>query len=160
LLHLTFEYFDRDVEKKRLIGPTTEAAALARAVDRPNFGLTVDLSHLPLLNETPAEALGAAAPYLIHAHIGNCVMDHPESPLYGDFHPRFGHPQGRNDLPEVVAYLRQLDAVDFWGRARQRLGTTPILSIELRTIPGEENPEAVLANGKRTFRRAWAAVRR
>ena len=159
LLQLTFENFDRDVEKKRLIGPTREAAALAGAVNRPNFGLTVDLSHLPLLKETPAEALGAAAPYLIHAHIGNCVVDHPESPLYGDFHPRFGHPQGRNDLPEVVEYLRQLDAVDFWNRARQRLGSAPILSMELRTIPGEENPEAVLANGKRTFRRAWAAVR-
>ncbi len=159
LLHLTFENFDREVEKKRLIGPTSEAARLARAVDRPNFGLTVDLSHLPLLRETSAEALGAAAPYLIHAHIGNCVVDHPESPLYGDFHPRFGHPQGRNDLPEVMEYLRQLDAVGFWNNARQRLGTTPILSMELRTIPGEENPEAVLANGKRTFRRAWAAVR-
>jgi sugar phosphate isomerase/epimerase len=158
-LWLTFENFDREVEKKRLIGPTSEAAALAAAVDRPNFGLTVDLSHLPLLGETPAEALRAAGPHLIHAHIGNCVLDHPESPLYGDFHPRFGHPHGRNDLPEVVEYLRQLDAVGYWVSARARLGRAPILSMELRTIPGEEDPEAVLANGKRTFRRAWAAAR-
>ena len=156
LLNLTFENFDRDVEKKRLIGPTVEAAQLARTIDRPNFGLTIDLSHLPLLHETAAEALQAAAPYLIHAHIGNCVIDHPGSPLYGDFHPRFGHPLGRNDLPEVVDYLRQLDAVQFWSQARQRTGRTPILSMELRTIPGEESPEAVLANGKRTFIRAWA----
>src|SRR5262249_7550084 len=139
LLNLTLENFDRDVEKKRLIGPTVEAAALARAVDRPNFGLTIDLSHLPLLRETAAEALRTAAPYLFHAHIGNCVLDYPNSPLYGDFHPRFGHPQGRNDLPEVVDYLRQLDAVEFWSQARQRTGRTPILSMELRTIPGEEN---------------------
>jgi hypothetical protein len=87
------------------------------------------------------------------------VIDHPGTPLYGDFHPRFGHPLGRNDLPEVIDYLRQLDEVQFWSRARDRLGTPPILSIELRTIPGEESPEAVLANGKRTFMRAWARVR-
>jgi sugar phosphate isomerase/epimerase len=157
-LFLTFENFDRDVEKKRLIGPTAEAAALAQAVDRPNFGLTLDLSHLPLLHETAAQALRTAAPYLIHAHIGNCVIDHPGTPLYGDFHPRFGHPLGCNDLPQVVDYLRQLDAVDYWAQARRKLGSTPILSMELRTIPGEESPEAVLANGKRTFMRAWAEV--
>src|SRR5258708_2871666 len=159
LLYITFENFDRDIEKKRLIGPTAEAAKLAQRVGRANFGLTIDLSHLPLLGETSAFALKTAAPYLIHAHIGNCVIDHPDSPLYGDFHPRFGHPLGRNDLPEVVEYLRQLDVVQYWTRTRERLGITPILSMELRTIPGEENPQAVLANGKRTFIRAWAQVR-
>jgi sugar phosphate isomerase/epimerase len=159
LLYLTFENFDRDIEKKRLIGPTVEAVQMADAVNRPNFGLTIDLSHLPLLSETPAQALQTAAPHLIHAHIGNCVIGHPESPLNGDFHPRFGHPLGCNDLPEVVEYLRQLDAVGYWVRARERLGTTPILSMELRTIPGEETSEAILANGKRTFMRAWAQVR-
>lgn len=159
LLFLTFENFDRDIEKKRLIGPTAEAVKMAEAVNRPNFGLTIDLSHLPLLGETPAYALQTAAPHLIHAHIGSCVIDHPGSPLYGDFHPRFGHPLGRNDLPEVVEFIRQLDAVQYWSRARAKLGSTPILSMELRTIPGEESPEAVLANGKRTFMRAWAQTR-
>ncbi len=159
LLFITFENFDRDIEKKRLIGPTIEAVALAEAVNRPNFGLTIDLSHLPLLGETSAYALQTAAPHLIHAHIGNCVIDHPSSPLYGDFHPRFGHPLGRNDLPEVIDYLHQLDAVGYWSRARRRLDRTPILSMELRPVPGEDDPLAVLANGKRTFMRAWAKVR-
>lgn len=159
LLYLTFENFDRDIEKKRLIGPTVEAVRMTEAVNRPNFGLTIDLSHLPLLNETSAHALQTAAPHLIHAHIGNCVIDHPQSPLYGDFHPRFGHPLGRNDLLEVVDYLKQLDAVGYWAQARERLGRTPILSMELRPVPGEDNPEAVLANGKRTFIRAWSQVR-
>jgi len=158
-LFITFENFDRGIEKKRLIGPTIEAAKMADAVDRRNFGLTIDLSHLPLLGETAAHALKTADRHLIHAHIGNCVVDHPNSALYGDFHPRFGHPLGRNDLPEVIDYLRQLDAVQYWTKARERLGGTPILSMELRTIPGEESPEAVLANGKRTFMRAWAQVR-
>jgi sugar phosphate isomerase/epimerase len=159
MLFITFENFDRDIEKKRLIGPTIEAAKMADAVDRPNFGLTIDLSHLPLLSETAEYALHTAGRHLIHAHIGNCVIDHRDSALYGDFHPRFGHPLGRNDLPEVVDYLQQLDAVQYWTKAQERLGATPILSMELRPVPGEENPEAVLANGKRTFMRAWARVR-
>ena len=158
LLHITFENFDRDIEKKRLIGPTTETVAMADAVDRPNFGLTLDLSHLPLLGETPAHAIQTAARHLIHAHIGNCVSDHPDSPLYGDFHPRFGHPLGHNDLPDVVEFIQQLDAIDYWKRTRERLGITPILSMELRAFP-DESPEAILANGKRTFRRAWQQVR-
>ena len=158
-LFITFENFDRDIEKKRLIGPTVEAAQMADSVNRPNFGLTIDLSHLPLLGETSEHALTTAGRHLIHAHIGNCVIDHADSALYGDFHPRFGHPLGRNDLPEVVDYLKQLDSVNYWNKARERLGSTPILSMELRTIPGEESPEAVLANGKRTFMRAWAQVR-
>src|SRR5204862_226336 len=82
--------------------PTSEAAALAKQVDRSNFGLTIDLSHLPLLGETSQQALHTAAPYLSHAHIGNCVVNYPDSPLYGDFHPRFGHPLGCSDLPEVI----------------------------------------------------------
>jgi sugar phosphate isomerase/epimerase len=158
LLHLTLENFDREIEKKRLIGPTREAVALADAVARPNFGLTIDLSHLPLLGESAQEALILAAPHLIHAHIGNCVIDYRDSPLYGDFHPRFGHPLGRNDLPEVIEFLRELFKVDYFTRAKTRLGSPPILSMELRTIPNEEEPEAILANGKRTFIRAWQQV--
>jgi sugar phosphate isomerase/epimerase len=158
LLHITLENFDRDIEKKRLIGPTSEAVALADAVARPNFGLTIDLSHLPLLGESAHDALSLAAPHLIHAHIGNCVIDHPGSALYGDFHPRFGHPLGRNDLPEVADFLRELFNVGYFERAKARLGRTPILSMELRTIPNEEESEAILANGKRTFIRAWYQV--
>lgn len=156
-LFITLEPFDRDIEKKRVIGPTREAAALADAIDRDNFGLTIDLSHLPLMNETMDEAISAAGRHLIHAHIGNCVVDDPTCPFYGDFHPRFGHPLGRNDLPEVVEYLKVLDAAGYWQQARERLGSTPILSVELKPNQiDNESSEAILANGKRTFARAWA----
>ncbi len=152
-LFITLENFDRDIEKKRLSAQPFEAAALADAVDRDNFGLTIDLSHLPLLNETPEHALRTAGRHLIHAHIGNCVLHHRDSPLYGDFHPRFGHPLGCNDTPEVVEFIWQLHAVDYFGKARARLGGTPILSMEIRQ--SDESSEIVLANGKRTFMRAW-----
>lgn len=155
-LHITLENFDRDVEKKRLIGPTVEAAVFAERVDRQNFGLTVDLSHLPLLRETPAHALRAAGEHLIHAHIGNCVIGHPQSKIFGDFHPRFGHPEGVNDLPQAIDFLRELKACGYYMNARQRLGATPIVSMEIRT--SDESSETALANGKRTFGRAWAAT--
>jgi sugar phosphate isomerase/epimerase len=158
LLFITFENFDRDVEKKRLMGPTTETVAMAEAVDRKNFGLTIDLSHLPLLGETPEHALQTARDHIIHAHIGNCVVDYPDSPLYGDMHPRFGHPLGHNDLPEVVDYLQQLNTINYWENTKNKLGQKPILTIELKANPPEEDPLAIIANGKRTFRRAWAEV--
>ncbi len=158
-LHLTFEHFDRDVEKRRLIGPTAEAVALCEAVDRDNFGLTLDLSHLPLLGETAGAAIALAAPHIIHAHIGNCVIDDPDCPFYGDFHPRFDHPQGRNGVPEIIDFLAHLRAAGYFQRARQRLGTTPILSMELRPNQVDcEAPGTILANGKRYFTRAWAAL--
>ena len=157
-LFLTLENFDRDIEKKRLIGPTAEAAALADAVGRENFGLTVDLSHLPLLGETPAQAIGAAGRHLLHAHIGNCVVGDPGSPLYGDFHPRFGHPEGANDVPQVVEYLEALQGANYWEEARRRLGGLPILSMELRPSEGESSA-TILANGKRVISRAWGMLR-
>lgn len=154
-LHLTFENFDREIEKKRLIGPTSETVAMIEAIDRPNIGITIDLSHLPLLGETSQHALSTAAPHLIHAHIGNCVVGHPDSPLYGDFHPRFNHPLGSNGLLEVADYLEQLHIVGYWERARARIGGTPILSMELKASEGESGA-TLLANGKRVFARAWA----
>ena len=59
----------------------------------------------------------------------------------------------------VVDYLRQLDDIGYWARTRRRLGSAPILTMELRPIPGEEEPMTILANGKRTFMRAMAQVR-
>ena len=159
-LHITLEPFDRDVEKKRIIGPTVEAAALADAVDRDNFGLTVDLSHLPLLDETPEHAIGAAGRHLIHAHIGNCVIDDRDCPFFGDFHPRFGHPLGRNGEAEVVEFLRQLNAHAFWDNARVRVGSMPILSMEIKPNQVDNEPSgAIIASGKRTFARSWARSR-
>lgn len=159
-LHITLEPFDRDVEKKRIIGPTAEAAALADAVDRDNFGITVDLSHLPLLGETADSAIGAAGRHLIHAHIGNCVVDDPACPFFGDFHPRFDHPLGRNGEAEVTEYLHQLDAHGFWENARSRLGSVPILSMEVKPNQVDnETSGAIIVNGKRTFARSWAKSR-
>ena len=90
-LPITLEIFDRDIEKKCLIGPAREAAALARAVrkDFRDFGILYDMAHGPLLEEDPRNALTLLKEYLVHIHVGNCVKV-PGNPAYGDKHPRFG----------------------------------------------------------------------
>ncbi|MGD0017485.1 MAG: TIM barrel protein [Verrucomicrobiia bacterium] len=57
--NIVLEVFDRDIDKKCLIGPAAAAREIAERVKRtcPNFGLMVDLSHIPLLGESPAQAL-------------------------------------------------------------------------------------------------------
>jgi len=151
-LSVAMETFDRTVEKKRLIGPSEEAAPLAREVKEkwPNFGLSMDLSHLPLIGETPAQALSAVKGLLTHAHLGNCIMQKGH-PLFGDFHPRFGFPGGKNGVAEVAEYLRELFATGFFA------GQRPVVSLEVRPH-GEETSELIIANAKRAFLAAWAQV--
>jgi len=152
---VVLETFDRvPFGKNALIGPSPEAAEVARRIRRnfPAFGLMIDLSHLPLLGETPAQAVRAVRDCLVHAHMGNCVMRDPGHEAYGDNHPRFGVPGGENDVPELTAYLRELLAAGFLSRERR-----PILSFEVKPLRGE-SVEALIAGSKRTLAQAWAAV--
>ena len=151
---LVLEVFDRSIDKKSLVGPTTLGVEVSEAVrgDHPEFGLMLDLSHLPLQFETSEHALSTAAGHLVHAHIGNCVLDDQESPLYGDKHPRFGIEGGENDVPEIVEFLRVLKNVGYIGPGKQN-----IVAFEVRPH-GDESSDAVVANAKRTLMEAWARL--
>lgn len=146
---ITLETFDKEVDKKALIGPSELAAEFARRVNRANFGLMVDLSHMPLLNETPSESVWLVKDYLVHAHIGNCVLD-PNHPAYGDQHPRFG--VGENDVEDVAEYLDALLEVGFLNT-----DDPPIVSFEVKPMEGED-PDLVIANAKRVLIQAWAMI--
>lgn len=156
-LQVILEVFDRDIDKKALIGPHKLAAELAATVCKqaPGFGLMVDLSHLPLLNETAEQALQAVREYLVHAHAGNCVMRDRSHAAYGDLHPRFGVPGGENDVDELADYLTWLFKTGYLGGNRER---RPILSFEIKPMAGEESA-SVIAGAKRTLTAAWAKVR-
>jgi sugar phosphate isomerase/epimerase len=157
MLSISLENFDRSVDKRFLIGPTAEAAQVAEAVRQTysNFGLTIDLSHLPQLNERIDEAALAAVDHLIHVHIGNCVLSDANSPAYGDKHPRFGVPDGAIGVEELRRFL---EALIYAGYFRRNTPTTmPVVSFEIR--PAEhEQPELVIANAKRTLLHAWARL--
>ncbi len=148
---ITLETFDRDIDKKALVGPNALAVEISRQVRReyPNFGLMIDLSHLPLQRETPREALTIARDDLVHAHIGNCVLKDKSHPLYGDLHPRFGIEGGENDVPEVTEFLRVLLEIGYIGEGKRN-----IVAFEVRPHFGESSL-AVIANAKRTLNEAW-----
>jgi sugar phosphate isomerase/epimerase len=153
-MRVTMEVFDYDVDKKSLIGPAPLAARFAAEVraKHPHFGLMVDLSHIPLLHETNEESILPVKEFITHAHIGNCVMGDPSMNAYGDVHPRFGFPNGENDVDEVVAFLRVLLQIGYLNEI-----DPPILSFEVKPF-GDEDPELVIANAKRTLNLAWAKV--
>jgi len=151
-MKIALEVFDYDIDKASLIGPAPLALRFAKEIRaaHPNFGLMVDLSHIPLLHETIEESLLPVKDYIIHAHIGNCVMKEAGMPAYGDEHPRFGFPNGENDVEQVTEYLRFLLKIGFLNEANP-----PIVSFEVKPFGGED-PDIVVANAKRTLNEAWA----
>ena len=155
-LSVTLETFDRTVEKKSLIGPSPEALEVSEAVRKqfPDFGLMYDMGHAPLLDEKPAEALRLLKDHLVHVHIGNCVKE-AGHPAYGDQHPRFGLQGGENDVSQLVQFLRDLFDVGYIRLTPQEV--SPVVGFELKPRPGER-PEAVIANGKRTWKKAWGLL--
>jgi len=153
-LGITMEIFDREYDKKCLIGPTEEAVEVAREVKRQyaNFGLMIDLSHLPLLKETPAYAVKTAKDYLTHVHIGSCILKDKSHPAYGDKHPPFGMAVGENDVDEVRLFLKALMENGYIGDGKQN-----VVAFEVKPLAGQ-SPEVVVANAKRTLMEAWARL--
>jgi len=152
-LPVALEVFDREIDKKSLIGSTRDAVRVAARLRPrfPDFGLMLDLSHLPMQYESSREALILAREYLTHIHIGNCVLD-PSRPNYGDTHPPFGVPEGVNDVPELAEFLRALLDIGYLDR-----GVTRTVAFEVRPRAGDD-PEIVIANAKRTLQDAWRRV--
>ena len=153
-LTVALEQFDRQPwAKNSLLGPIEECVAAARRIrcEVDNFGLLLDLSHLPLLGENSRHSLHGARGFMTHAHMGNCVMRDPQHPAYGDEHPRFGCTGGENDVAELAEYLRTLVFTGYLGTQR------PILSFEVKPMAAyHEDPRWILAHSKRTFAAAWA----
>jgi sugar phosphate isomerase/epimerase len=150
---VNLEVFDYDIEKYSLIGPAELAAEFAEEVSSrcDNFGLMVDLSHIPQLHESIAESVDPVAKYIRHAHIGNAVLIEG-APAYGDQHPRFGFPNDENGVEEIAVFLRKLLDIGYLNPENPG-----IVSFEVKPW-GDEDSEMVLANAKRYLNRAWALV--
>ncbi len=159
-LAFELETFDVDVDKRCLIGKSDLAATVAEKIrtNYPNFGLILDLSHLPLQGEPTKTAIKNCAKYITHLHIGNCVLKDRNHPAYGDQHPRFGVNGGENDVDQLREFFAALFAEgvlknDSAAKAEEK----PLISFEVKPMAGE-NPGLVLANSKRVFKRAWALL--
>jgi len=156
-LAVSLETFDREYDKRSLIGPTKEASAVVAAVKEKysNIGLLIDLSHQPLIGEPVHGMVIDSIDHLIHVHIGNCVMKDKSHPSYGDQHPPFGILGGEIGVEQVQKFL---EALIYAGYFKKNTPTTmPVVSFEVKPRPGE-SPGVVLANAKRTLNEAWAKV--
>jgi sugar phosphate isomerase/epimerase len=153
-IRIVHEIFDFDVDKKSLVGPSDLAARYGREVraDFDNFGLMADLSHIPLLKESVEQSVMPIREYLVHAHMGNCVVRDKKLPGYGDLHPRFGFPESENDVEELIKYLKVLMDIGFLNKVN-----TPVVSFEIKPF-GDEEPRFVIANAKRVLNEAWARL--
>lgn len=157
-LTISLEVFDRDVDKRSLLGPAPEVAEVAAQVrtEYDNFGVTVDLSHLPLLGESPRQALRPVEEYLVHIHVGNCVLRDKDHPAHGDYHPPLGCPGGENDVDELVEFLEVLFEIGYFEK---ELPTgRPVVTFEVKPLPGGD-PELVIAGTKRVWNSAWAKLK-
>lgn len=148
------EVFDYDIAKASLIGPAPYAAKFAADIrtTHNNFGLLIDLSHIPMTRETSEFVVRTLRPYITHFHIGNTVVTNPVDEGYGDEHQRFGFPGGSNDTPQVLEFLRVLKNEGFFNAQDPY-----VLSFEVKPWK-DEDPDAVVANAKRVLNRAWALL--
>jgi len=153
-MKIAHEVFDFDIDKCSLVGPVDLAKRYAEEIcsEFDNFGLMVDLSHLPIIHESARQSLIPVKDYIIHAHMGNCMMKDKQDPAYGDAHPRFGYPGGENDVEELVEYLKVLFEIGYLNPDNRRF-----LSFEVKPV-GDEDPEIVIANAKRVLNLAWALL--
>ena len=156
-LAISLETFDRSIEKKSLLGPTRDAVDVARRVRErhANFGLTIDLSHIPLLGESIRDSLTQAQDVLLHTHIGNCQMRDPALASYGDKHPRFGAPHTENDTEALAEFLTVLFEIGYFQKPVPT--RRPVVTFEVRPLPGERQ-DILIANCRRVLEDAWARV--
>jgi sugar phosphate isomerase/epimerase len=157
ILKVVLENFDREVEKKFLIGPTAETVEISKEVcqETPNFGLCLDISHLALLGESLAQVWKTAKTYVAEVHLANCTFHNPHDPMFGDNHPRFGYPGGEFDFPQVAACFRELFHLGYLDEKGK--GSKPPVLLEVKPAPGE-SPDRVLAETKGAFLQAWGAL--
>jgi sugar phosphate isomerase/epimerase len=148
------EVFDYDIDKRSLLGPVELVKRYAEEVSKEhsNFGIMMDLSHLPQLRETARQAILPIKQHIKHVHIGNAVVKDPAMEAYGDMHPRFGFPNSENHVEELVEFLEVLLEVGYLNTEKP-----PIVSFEVRPRPYEDEL-LVIAGSKRVLNEAWARV--
>jgi len=110
-VRVALETFDREYDKKLLIGPLSEAIEVVSKVKKrfDNIGLMWDLSHAPMLKEAP-EDLRRAAGLLAHIHVG-CSKKTDGTLL--DTHPGFYTKGAVNSESDVARLLRVLLEINY-----------------------------------------------
>jgi len=148
------ETFDFNVEKRRMLGPSREAARMADLLSRDvsNFGILLDLSHIPLLGEDIETSVKLVSKYLRHVHIGNCVIKDTEHPMYGDQHPQFGIQGGEIGVKELRRFLFACFECGYLNERKKAF-----VSFEVKPSSGDSSEE-VIKNAQNTLQEAWEGL--
>lgn len=154
-MSIVLEVFDYDIAKKALVGPTSLAKRFAEEInkDHDNFGLLVDLSHIPMYYESLMESIDPIKDYIVHLHMGNTVIKDPEMAGYGDEHIRFGFENSENDTNELRDFLQHCINTGVISKENKK-----VVSFEVKPY-GDEDVDIVIANAKRTLNQAWSQVK-
>lgn len=153
-MDMILETFDhRTFAKNRLIGPTDISVRLARSIreEFKDFGLLLDLSHLPILGEDYKDSLVKAKEYIKHIHIGNCILKDKEHAAYGDEHPRFCIKQGEIFIAELAGFLKTLNEIGYLSNPKNTI------SFEVKPLAGED-PDITIAGSKRVLLEAIKTI--
>lgn len=148
------EPFDRTVDKKFLYGPIDDCVRLADEISQEydNFGIELDMGHLPLMSEDFNSAVQRCGRHIKRIHLGNCILKNKSNPLYGDYHPPMGIEDGENDIPELAAFLKALLEIGYLSKT----GRKPLL-IETRPYPGN-TVEYTIDDAMNRLDAAWKLV--
>jgi len=128
---VALETFDRECDKKLLIGPLDEAIQVVRKVREKcdNIGLMWDLSHAPMLKETP-EDVRRAAGFLAHIHVG---CSKKTDGTFLDTHPGFHTKGAVNSEPDLARLLQVLLEIGYEG----------MVGFEVKPEPNQTSEEIV-----------------
>lgn len=146
------EPFDYSVDKKFLIGPTSECADFVRSLHIENLGIELDFAHVPLLGESFYDAVKNTSQYLKRVHLGNCVLKNFSSKWYGDKHPPIGIKDGEIDIKEIAEILSLL--LKFGYLNKNERGP---LVLEIRPYDNLSQEETVADNFMR-LNEAWNLI--
>lgn len=146
------EPFDYSIDKKFLIGPTSECADFVGSLDIENLGIELDFAHVPLLGESFHDAIKNTSRYLKRVHLGNCVLKNFSSKWYGDKHPPLGITEGEIGIKELAEILLLL--LKFGYLNKNKRGS---LVLEIR--PGDNlSQEETVADNFKKLNEAWKLI--
>lgn len=130
-MFVLLEIFDRSYDKKLLMGPIEEAEGVVKEVRKKheNIGILWDLSHAPMLNESPSVLLKYRE-VISHIHIGCTKRVGGDMK---DWHPSFYREGAINDTESVVELLEVLNNINYRGA----------LSFEVKPEEGQHPQEAI-----------------
>jgi len=118
-IQVSFEPFDRDFHKHRLIGTTEEFVKLAKDVRNqcPNFYLIWDSAHVFLQENVLLESMEKSTDYIKRIHFANVCTD-KKHPYFGDCHIPFreiGNIEIKDILPlyEITRNKSNIESVAF-----------------------------------------------